>query len=273
MNDIIHEELGIHPYTVSFQGYRVRETKTGIDKRENKILKAKELCKIYEESMNNLLDSISGEKDTNETIKDLTIKMNKLNSIVNAELTNKIKETKEYQDYENITKQILQEQNRYAQETLNSGGYSIIYDNDQTIRELRNKKNILLNAKWEKEYKIKEELLNNHPEIIGQEEIIKLNSLRKIKNNLWNKSHGIDGIIGDTLDYMGVSNYSSYSTRGHGSNYFNERKSSGYVKEIFANMFDCYLEKDNSQWKAVKKMFPKTCDMFEKIIKKFGVKE
>lgn len=93
-------------------------------------------------------------------------------------------------------------------------------------------------------------------------------NLRHQKYGLRKQIDGIDGIMGDIIDYAGVG-HSKYSTNGHGSSYFNKRKVAGFSGEIFANMFDVYHLKDQTRWETIKKMIPNSAKMFEKIIDKF----
>lgn len=163
---------------------------------------------------------------------------------------------------------LRQEEERIIQKVLKeSSSYSIVWDEVPEVRKIREEKSKLFKTIWSETERIENEKFK---ELFGEQNAIKLDYFKSAYKKI--DYRGIGYIIGDIKDYSNVGSHTQYNIVGHGQNYFKDRKESGMVKELFANLFDAYFDENNNEEKmlALKEMMPRTIGVFERIIKKFG---
>lgn len=260
MNEMLHEELGVNMYKATMSGWRMSYRKLGVDKRETKIAAANNITNVFNKYADKIFDKITGIPNSRERYKELRIQYNELNENMRKYML----ETQEGMELEQADAKVREAENNYRNEMMRKGAWSIYYDDSPEVRGAREKRRAI----YERYQKKRTELFN---EKFGEKNLQEHDLLSRKQYEVYKEIEGIAGIVGDTLDYLGAGS-SFYSTNGHGSHYFNQRKEAGYCLEIFANMFDCYMSKDSWKKECVKEMFPKTSKIFEKIYYKKGKK-
>lgn len=253
MNETIHEELGVSMYKPTIKGWSLTYRKLGIDKIEKKREAAKKIQDIYYEYCDKYLDEFTGVKNAREKFRQLDAEI----EFQNKELYRELQESEEFKQHEIAMKEASRAEANYSDEMIRKGFHTVIFSQSPEVMKAREKAKELYSKVEQK----KKELMQkyNTDELTKQ----KWDILQKT-HNVYQKFKNVSGVVGDTFDYLGTGG-SFYTTNGHGSNYFNQRKSDGYVTEIFANMFDAYLRKDKEQWECLEKMFPATTKVFKKI--------
>ena len=260
MNEMLHEELGVSMYKATIKGWKIGYIKQGVDKREVKVAAAKRINDVLNKYADQIYDKITGIPNSRERYKELQIKYNEINSNMYKDMA----ETQEGIEYEKTKKEVYKAENDYRNEMIRKGAWSIYYDNSPEVKAARAKENVA----YQKYQAKKNELFKQK---FGEKELQEHELLSKEQYNVYKQIKGVASIVGDTFDYLDAGS-SFYTTNGHGSNYFKQRKESGYCLEVFANMFDCYMSKDAWKKECVKELFPKTSKIFEKIYYKKGKK-
>lgn len=263
MNETLHEELGVSMYKATLKGWKIGYVKQGTDKRETKIASADKINSVFNKYADKIFDEQTGIKNARLRYKELRIRYNELNgynSIVDKELEN----LPEKIEYEKLLKEVYRTENEYRDKMIKAGATSIVYDNSPEITRAREQASIARTKYNNKRAEV-------FRQKFGEKDYAEYEKLSKEQYGVYRKLEGVAGLVGDTLDYLGVGT-TFYQTNGHGSHYFKERKEAGYALEIFANMFDCYSSKDTWEKECVKEMFPKTSKIFEKIYYNKGAK-
>ena len=269
-DEVLHDELGIHGYNTVFKNWKLTFQKRGVDKRENKIKTVERVNSIFSDYCGEILDEKVGVKDAFKKYTELRERIRNVDTEIQKIINNddEIKQVyKEYSDYSDITNQIEED---YANSQMEKGIYSIHFANSPEVVKAREKRKGLLekytDLKNSKEKEIRE---SAKFKLTDEEKAF----IKKVDDNkdytIYKEVGGIAGIVGDMEDYMDVHR-SKYMTKGHGSNYFNQRKDDGFSCEIWANMFDCYIDKNKKNWEVLKKMFPRSTGVFERAIQKYG---
>lgn len=260
MNETIHEELGVSMYKATIKGFNIKYVKLGVDKRETKIAAAKRINEIFTKYGDKIFDEITGIKNSRERYKELQA----IDKDIRWNLDKDLQNTEEYINYENAKKEVRLAEEEYSNKRFSEGAYSVNFSQSPEVVKAREKQRVAR----EKYEALKEKVFN---EKFGEKNLADYKKLGKEKYDVYKKMEGVAGLVGDTFDYIGAGS-SFYTTNGHGSYYFNNRKEAGYVEEIFANMFDCYMSKDTWKKDFVKEAFPKTAKIFDKIYYKKGKK-
>ena len=258
MNEMLHEELGVSMYKTTIKGWKMGYTKLGVDKREVKIAAASRINEVYNKYGDKIFDEITGIPNSRLRYKELRTKYNEINSNLWKDLA----ESEEKKELERLNSEVYKTENEYSQRMFKSGAFSVTYSNSPEVVEIRKKRDAAREKYRDLERK-------TFLEKMGEKDLQDYELLSKEQYKTYNKMEGVAGLVGDTLDYLGAGS-SFYTTNGHGSNYFKNRRESGYALEIFANMFDAYMSKDEWKKECVREMFPKTSKIFEKIFYKKG---
>lgn len=260
MNEAIHEELGVSMYKTTLKGWKLSYIKQGRDNRETKIASAKRITDIFEKYGDKIYDEMTGIPNSRARFKELRQKYND----IQWNLTKDLENTPESKLYNSLRQEKYKAEEEYAQEMYRKGATSIIYSQSPKVQLARER----LEVAREKYEQLKKKTFN---EKFGEQDMKDYENLYKNEMLVYKKLEGVAGIVGDTIDYIGAGS-TFYTTNGHGKNYFDQRKESGYVLEIFANMFDSYMSKDTWKRECVKEMFPQTSKIFEKIYFRKGKK-
>ena len=258
MNETLHEELGVSMSKMTLNGWKFSYKKQGVDKREVKEAAAKRINNVFNKYGDKIYDEITGVPNARETLKQLRIKHNDIKYNIDKDLA----DTEEYKELERLRKEQYRIENEYTQKMFRAGAYSVSYNDSPEILAARTKTD-------EARRKYEELKAKRFNEKFGEKDLEIFDKLVKNEYSVYGKMKGVAGLVGDTFDYLGAGS-SFYTTNGHGSHYFKQRREAGYVLEIFANMFDCYTSKDTWKKECVKEMFPKTSKIFEKIYYKKG---
>lgn len=262
--DIVHRELGVKPYQVPEGGWWWETKKIGRDKIEEKRAIAQKIKETYEKYADKLLDEITGIPNSYDRFKELDKARDKWIS----EAVQRVNESELGQKYEQLRKEAQQAADDYVESERAKGNtrWFINPDESPKVRELRAKRDETRSQLYEAENKARDKAYETF------EFKDELDKLFKGKVAIRNKLDGIDGIVGDSFDYMKVGS-TKYQTRGHGNNYFTNGKRNRtdiFGTEIFANIFDCYTGKDRWKYDCIKEMLPGTAAIFEKIIERYG---
>lgn len=261
MNETLHEELGVSMYKATIKGWKIGYAKQGTDKREVKMASAQHINEVFNKYADKIFDEHTGIKNARLRYKELRTRYNELsgfNSVVDKELEN----SPEKLEYEKLNKEMYRAENEYREKMIRAGATSIYYGNSPEIVKAREQVAIARSKYNDKRSEV-------FKQKFGEKDFAEYEKLAKEQYGVYRKLEGVAGIVGDTFDYIGVGS-TFYSTNGHGSNYFKQRREAGYALEIFANMFDCYSSKDTWKRECIKEMFPKTSKIFEKIYYKRG---
>jgi len=259
LNQVLHEEIGMHTVERSMEGWKIRELKTGKDKHDEIKQKMIPIYQAYRDLGDSYFDEISGVKNARETLKELRIKYNTAKDNARKLLVN----TEEYKAYQEANKAVYKAEGDYVNEQIKKGAFSIIYSQSPEVLKARQIRDNARNKLDEKEA----ELINN---AISKEDEAEITRLDKLETETYLKHlQGMASVIGDLQDYTGtIGGY--YPTRGHGDYYFKQRKTDGLAHEIFANLFDIYCNKSDKMKDAIKKALPRTAGVFDRIMKKIN---
>lgn len=260
MNETIHEELGVSMYKTTLKGWRLSYQKQGVDKREVKLEAANRINTVFNKYADKIFDEITGIPNSRETYNKLRVKYNEINSNLYKDLV----DTEENKEYERLRSAVYKAENDYRDRMFRQGATSVYYSDSPEVRTARD----LADKARQKYEELKQKTFR---EKFGEKELADYEKLAKNQYNVYSKMKGVAGLVGDTYDYLGVGS-SFYTTAGHGEHYFKQRREAGYVLEIFANMFDCYMSNDTWKKDFVKEAFPETSKVFEKIYYKKGKK-
>lgn len=256
MDEMIHEELGVHMYKTTVSGYfSVRYVKTGKDKREDKIETATRINKVYNKYCDKIFDEITGVENSRMKMKTYKAEY----AGIRSNIENELKDTEQYKNYQRLYQEQLEAERKYAEQERAKGSWSIYYSNSPEVEEAREK----TRAAWNIWQTFKDE---QTIEKFGRERFNEWRDMQSKQYSIYKKIEGVAGIVGDTHDYLGVHGDNAfYTTNGHGEHYFSQRKMGGYTMEVFANMFDAYMSKDEWKKECLREMFPQTIKTFEKI--------
>ena len=256
-NEVLHEELGMHPYEVHFQGWNIRELKTGKDNFNNIKEKVTPIYQAYIEYGDKIFDKEAGITNARQKLKDLTIKYNQAQD----EARKEIYQTIEHQLYEQADQRLTKAENDYRNEMMRKGAYSIVYSNSSEVVKARE---VLQAASVKRNEKLK----SLESSKMSENDLQEMNRLKDIRDfKLYKQMSGLAGIIGDISDYTNTGGH-YYSTNGHGGGYFKARKCDGIAMEVFANMYDVYNKVGEEQIDCLKKALPRTFGVFERLIAK-----
>lgn len=255
-NEVLHEELGMHPYEVSLQGWNIRELKTGRDNYENIKKQVSPIYKAFTEYVDGLFDKESGVENSRQKLEELSKKIKENDKLASEELY----QTDEYKLYDKAKSNLYHAEAQYRDEMIRKGAISISYSNSPDIIKAREE---LRQAGLDRDKKLAE-IKNRRNNQIDVNEYNRLKDIKDFK--LYKKYPGLAGIVGDIKDYTNTGGL-FYVINGHGNSYFKKRKSDGLAMEIFANMFDIY-NKSGEEINCLKKALPRTFGVFERLIAK-----
>lgn len=225
MNEVMHEELGMHPYKL--KGVDFRKGFIYSKERDNtkeKAGKVSNIVKSYNEYGDKMFDKITGVKESSKIYNELNI------SSREAREEAKKYARVEIQNFEPQKKMefLRQEEERIIQKVLKeSSSYSIVWDEVPEVRKIREEKSKLFKTIWSETERIENEKFK---ELFGEQNAIKLDYFKSAYKKI--DYRGIGYIIGDIKDYSNVGSHTQYNIVGHGQNYFKDRKESGMVKEL-----------------------------------------
>lgn len=254
-NQILHDEIAMH---TSELNNRLRAYKTGRDSAETKMTAMRPILEAFNQYCSSLLDTETGIKNSYARQVDLSNEINALE----REAEKKAIESDEFQAYINAKERKMKIEHDYAESQHAQGNWSVWYSDSPEARSAREE----VSQAWEKYSEKRREFLEN------ADTENKRTELKKIESAYWKvykKTDALSGIMGDLMVYSGVGG-TKFTTNGHGSHYFNERKTSGIAQEVWANMFDIATSNDEGSKATLKKMLPKSFAMMEQLVKKFG---
>lgn len=261
LNQVLHDELGMHTTEIKISGYRFRELKTGADKRETKAAFMKKIIDEYNNYCDILFDKKAGIKNAREKVQKLKENLAKYEQEAREEWFN----SDEKKEYERLNHEVYHEEEVYSKEQFKKGAWRVLYSDSPKVMAAREKRN---KARELSEKKYNDILSSKGTYKKDKEEYNRLTKIRDF--NLIKETEGINGVVGDLCDYTGTG-HTSYPTNGHGYDYFYKTaKTTGIATEIFANLFDIHCGKDDNKKEAVKKMLPKTTAVFDRLIEKYG---
>ena len=260
MNETLHKELGVSMSKATIKGWKISYKKEFRDKTEVKAASFKRINDIYNKYGDKIFDEMTGIPNSRKKYKEFRERYNDINWNMNSYLA----DTPEYKEYQRLKSEVYKAENEYRDEMVKKGAWSINFDNSPKVRAARQTAELARQG-YEK--------LKNQTfiEKFGEKDYEEYQKIAKLQYSVYKKMEGVAGLVGDTSDYLNVGT-TFYASNGHGKNYFDKRKESGYVLEIFANMFDCYMSKDSWKRDCVREMFPETSKIFEKIYYKKGKK-
>lgn len=256
-NQVLHEEMGMHPYE---HGY-LKTAKTGIDKRQTKLASIQPMIDAYDEYGDKLVEKATGESNVSKRLAQLQQDMQARRDKAVEDWHN----SEEFKNYQDANNALSSAYSKYREQEHAKGNWFIDWDDvqDESIINARTNRDLA--------YKVSNQKYDELVDSIEIQEMRKEESrLRDLKYKIGYKDmKGVASILGDITDYAGVGN-PKYSTTGHGSYYFSERKLDGIAMEVFANMFDVRAANKDGRSELLAKMLPRTYAVFDRIMNKFG---
>lgn len=257
MNEMLHDELGIHNVKASFSGWHFSFRKEGKDSSKVKQESMQRIADVYTKYCDKIFDRDTGVQNARQVRDSLQAKDN--NAWI--ESRNQAEQTPEGIAYKDAKRAVWAAEDRYREEMRKKGAFAINFSESQEVqaaRKLRDDAEVKMSAIRQTIYE----------QMMPKEEKARLKELNDAHWKVYRKMRGVGGIVGDVANYMNVSERTPYQVNGHSNSYFKDRGDGGFSLEIFANMFDSYMSKDPIQMECIREMFPKSSKIFEKIYNK-----